>query len=48
MFNVIFPEVVESLRATEYDCFHNNDKVQLFIDKVMEAELSNCNKLNND
>lgn len=37
VFNVchkMYPECVNMLRATEYDCFYDNRKVAVFLDKV--------------
>jgi len=31
-----FPQQVDTLRGTDKDCFHNNDKIQDFINGILE------------
>lgn len=49
LFYVIFPSIVEQLRNTKFDCFYDNNKIEIFINKVKEINnynLKNGNKEN--
>ena len=36
MLYIVFPREVNKLRGTDADCFHKNDKIEIFIDAIKE------------
>ena len=32
----LYPKETDELRATQYDCFYNDDKVEIFLEKLNE------------
>jgi hypothetical protein len=36
LYYVLFPEIVNKLRTTDVDCFFDDTKVELFINKLTE------------